>query len=49
MTSFIYMLGGYKRLYCNYLEMISVLDAFVLTLNWEPAVFFCKSDVDPAD
>ena len=27
---------------------ITVLGAFVLTLNWEPAAFFCKSDVDPA-
>ena len=25
---------------------ITVLGTFVLTLNWEPAVFFCK---DPAD
>ena len=24
-------------------------NTFVLTLNWEPAAFFCKSDVDPAD
>ena len=22
---------------------------FVLTLNWEPAAFFYRSDVDPAD
>ena len=28
---------------------IPVLGAIVLTLNWEPAAFFCKSDVDPAD
>ena len=21
----------------------------VLTLNWEPAVFFCRSEVDPVD
>ena len=27
---------------------ITVLGAFVLKLNWEPAEFFCKSDVDPA-
>ena len=28
---------------------ITVLGAFVLTLNWEPATFFCKSDADLAD
>ena len=28
---------------------VVVLGAFALTLNWEPAAFFCKSDVDPAD
>ena len=28
---------------------LTVLGAFVLTLNWEPAAFFCKSDADLAD
>ena len=30
-------------------QQLTVLGAFVLTLNWEPAPFFCKSDADLAD
>ena len=43
---------------CNYASLdepsqnnVTVLGAFVLTFkfDWDPAAFFCKSDVDPAD
>ena len=45
-----YLLAKTKiRLPSQQMEQITVLGAFVLTLNWEPAEFFCKSDVGPAD
>ena len=34
---------------CRSVILIIVMGAFALTLNWEPAALFCKSDVDPAD
>ena len=42
---------------CNYASLdepsqnndVTVLGAFVLTFNWDPAAFICKSDVDLAD
>ena len=32
----------------DFFKKFTVLGAFVLTLNWEPAAFFCKSDADLA-
>ena len=32
-----------------YDQSLTVLGAFAWTLNWEPAAFFCKSDLNLAD
>ena len=41
--------GSIIRFIESVITGFTVLGAFVLTLNWEPAGFFCKSDVDLAD
>ena len=40
---------GITILHTFWSYFVTVLGAFVLTFNWEPAAFFCGSDVDPAD
>ena len=41
--------GGHKAFCTSVIKEVPVLGAFVLTLNCEPAAFFCKSNPDLAD